>query len=63
MANKTDEHELVRFRECNLGTDNIVWNYGYDRAVCSCGWESAASKDQKTLVALFEVHLKTKGVL
>jgi len=57
------EHELIHFRECNLCQDNLIWNDGYDKAVCSCGWESAASKKQKVLVALFEIHLKREGEL
>jgi hypothetical protein len=63
MKEQHEKHELAHFHQCNLAEDGIIWNHGYDKAVCSCGWKSAASKDQKVLVALFEVHLKQCGEL
>lgn len=51
-------HELKFFEECTLANSGIVWNHGFDKAVCTCGWKSAASKDHKALVSLWEIHLK-----
>ena len=35
------------------------WPDGADRAVCSCGWISAAiQRDKPALIALWEVHAK-----
>ncbi len=51
-------HEVVRFKPCTFGDGGFYYHDGADRAVCSCGWISAASKDQMALVALFEVHAK-----
>lgn len=49
-------HELVRFAACTFGDGGFYYHDGADRAVCSCGWKSAASKDQKALVALWDIH-------
>jgi len=51
-------HELRSFEQCTLFNSSYAYREGYDRAVCSCGWASAASKDHKALVALFELHTK-----
>jgi len=54
-------HELVCFEECSLSNSGLIWNDGYDRAKCSCGWVSAPCKgrDKSTaLVRLFELHVK-----
>jgi hypothetical protein len=53
-------HELTRFRECTFGDGGYYYHDGYDRAVCSCGWKSAPSRDHKALVALFEIHQRNK---
>ena len=49
-------HELVVFDKCSLLNSGYSYHEGYDRAVCACGWKSAASKDHKALVALWEIH-------
>lgn len=51
-------HELVRFKECTFGDGGFYYHDNADRAVCSCGWVSAASQNKPALVALFEVHAK-----
>lgn len=57
----TQKHELKCLRECNLASDGLIWNDGYDKAVCTCGWTSTPirGKDKATaLVALFEIHVR-----
>lgn len=56
------KHELVRFDECSLFNSSHAHADGFDRAICSCGWESAPSRDHKALVALWEVHVKRVDV-
>ncbi len=51
-------HELAWFKACTFGDGGFYWADGAGRAVCSCGWSSAASQDKTALVALFEVHAK-----
>jgi len=52
-------HELVRLKECTFGDGGFYWADGADRAVCSCGWTSAAiQRDKSALVALFAIHAK-----
>lgn len=54
-------HELTDFEECSIANSGIVWNDGYDRAKCSCGWVSAPCKGSDkhvALVRLFELHVK-----
>jgi len=55
---KTAQHELTKFEECTLFNSGYAYRQGYDKAQCSCGWESAPSKDHKALVALFELHTR-----
>lgn len=51
-------HEFLEFRRCSFG-DGRFYNGDYaHRARCRCGWLSAASTDQKALVALYELHAK-----
>ena len=54
------KHELVIFEQCSLFNSAYAYRDGYDRAVCSCGWKSAASKDHKALVELFSIHASQK---
>jgi len=49
-------HQLVRFNMCTFGDGGYYYHDGYDRVICSCGWKSAASRDHKALVALWEIH-------
>lgn len=58
-----ERHELVKFDPCTMGDGGHSWREGYDRAVCSCGWRSAPSKNHKALAALWEIHLKREGIL
>jgi hypothetical protein len=54
---KKDTHELARFQACTFGDGGFYYHDGADRAVCSCGWVSAAvQRDKPTLVALFRIH-------
>lgn len=62
-APQPQKHELIRFDQCTLFNSQHAYSHGYDRALCSCGWRSAPSRNQKALVALFEVHLKRVGEL
>lgn len=58
-ASKTEKikHELVEFRACTFGDGGFYYHDGADRAVCSCGWKSAAAQRDKTaLVALWKIH-------
>jgi hypothetical protein len=51
-------HELKYFKECSLFNSGYAYADGYSQAVCACGWESAASKDEKILVVLYRLHLE-----
>ncbi len=51
-------HELTKFKPCTFGDGGFYYHDNADRAVCSCGWISAASQDKTALVALFEIHTK-----
>lgn len=54
------KHELQELQECSLGNTNgrYVWNDGYDRAICTCGWMSCPIKrDKKALIELFKIHV------
>lgn len=54
------EHELIEFRPCTFGDGGFSYADGADRAVCSCGWLSAAvQRDKGTLVALWKIHSET----
>lgn len=56
---KTIRHELKYFKMCTYGDGGFYYHDNADRAVCTCGWESAAIKNDKSaLVALFAVHAK-----
>jgi len=55
-------HELACLEECSLANTNgqCIWNDGYDRAICTCGWKSCPIKrDKKALIELFKVHVMT----
>lgn len=52
------KHELTRFIECTFGDDGHYYHKGYDRALCSCGWKSACSRNHNALVALFDGHVR-----
>lgn len=61
MAEKTQmkkkQHELVEFRPCTDGDGGFYYHDGADRAICSCGWESAAIQREKVaLIALWKAH-------
>lgn len=54
------KHELAEIQEQSLGNSNgqYVWNDGWDKAICSCGWKSCALKrDRKSLMELFKIHV------
>lgn len=56
MATK-EPHELVEFRACVFGDGGFFYHDGADRAVCSCGWKSAAVQhDKKALIELWKAH-------
>lgn len=60
MATKKKEHELEEFRPCTHGDGGFYYHDGADRAICSCGWESAAiQRDKVALIALWKVHKET----
>lgn len=56
MKTATAKHELTRFDRCSFGDGGFYHGDNAHRAVCSCGWKSAASRDQKALIALWDVH-------
>lgn len=56
---KPIQHELAYFSQCTFGDGGYYYHDGYDRAVCTCGWKSAASNKHEALVALFKVHKET----
>ena len=49
-------HALTRFQPCTFGDGGYYYHDGYDRAVCSCGWTSAPSRNHDALVSLWKVH-------
>jgi hypothetical protein len=52
-----NKHELNRFEPCTFGDGGYYYHDGADRAICSCGWKSAAVQRNKTaLVALWKAH-------
>ena len=54
-----NKHELACFQACTFGDGDFYYHDGADRAVCSCGWKSAAiQRDKRALIALFEVHAR-----
>ncbi len=54
---KKIKHELVEFRPCTSGDGGFYYHNGADRAICSCGWKSAAvQRDKTALVALWKAH-------
>ena len=56
---QVQQHELVRLRACTFGDGGFYYHDGADRAVCSCGWLSAAiQRDKPALIALWEIHSK-----
>jgi hypothetical protein len=54
------KHELIYFNECTFGDGGHWYHEGFDRAVCSCGWQSAPSNKHEALVALFKIHKESK---
>ncbi len=53
------KHELLEFRACTFGDSGYYYHDGADRAICSCGWKSAAiQRDKTALVALWKAHTK-----
>lgn len=51
------KHELAYFHQCTFGDGGFYYHDGADRAVCTCGWKSAAiQRDHSALVALFKIH-------
>lgn len=54
---KEKGHELVEFRACTFGDGGYYYHDGADRAICSCGWKSAAvQRDKTALVVLWKAH-------
>lgn len=61
MSEPTD-HNLDYFKPCSFGDGGFMYHDGADRAVCSCGWKSAAiQRDKKALIALWEAHVRLAG--
>ena len=57
------QHELVEFRACAFGDGGFYYHDGADRAICSCGWESAAvQRDKTALVAIWKIHQESAKV-
>lgn len=56
-------HELAQFKACTFGDGGFYYHDNADRAVCTCGWTSAASQDKRALVTLWEVHVKRTDVV
>jgi hypothetical protein len=52
-------HELQHFAQCSLFNSGYAYAEGFDKAVCSCGWVSAPSRNHTALVALWKVHKDT----
>ena len=52
----SSSHELKYFAACQFGDGGFYSIDDAARAVCSCGWESAASQDKPALVMLWEIH-------
>lgn len=54
---KVQQHELIEFRPCTFGDGGFFYHNGADRAICSCGWKSAAVQcDKVVLVELWKAH-------
>jgi hypothetical protein len=52
-----NKHELVEFKPCTFGDGGFYYHDGADRAICSCGWKSAAiQRDNLALIALWKIH-------
>src|SRR5262245_26795712 len=52
-----NNHELVRFEPCTFGDGGFYYHDAADRAICSCGWKSAAVQHDKTaLIGLWKAH-------
>lgn len=49
-------HEMTGFEVCSLLNSGHAYSHGYDRAVCTCGWKSAASNDKQALISLWKIH-------
>lgn len=53
-------HELKHFQPCTFGDGGFYYHDGADRAVCSCGWKSAAvQRDKLSLIALWKIHAES----
>ena len=51
------EHDISGFQEQSLSNSGYVWNDGFDRVICTCGWKSAAVQRNKVvLVAMHTTH-------
>ena len=59
LAPPMDQHEIAGFQEQKLSNSPCVWNDGYDRVVCTCGWTSVAV--QRNKVALVAMHTAHAG--
>jgi hypothetical protein len=57
LVAQLEQHELLEFKPCSFGDGGFYWPDGADRAVCSCGWRSAAiQRDKQALIRLWEIH-------
>jgi hypothetical protein len=55
--NKHDTaHEIVKFRQCAFGDGGYNYTDGYDRAICTCGWISAADRNKHVLIEIWKIH-------
>lgn len=61
VKNQVTEHELSRFVRCSFGDGGYYNADNAHRAVCSCGWTSAASTDKRALVDLWRIHSRTSA--
>lgn len=54
-------HEIDCFKACTFGDGGFYYHDNADRAVCSCGWTSAASQDKSALVAMHTAHAQREN--
>lgn len=59
-TSQKEQHELAGFKPCTFGDGGFYYHDGADRAICSCGWKSAAiQRDKKALIELWNIHRET----
>ncbi len=58
MEKQKTKHEIIRFEELSSLNSSYLYNEGYNRVCCSCGWKSCGAKDDKVLVAIWKAHVE-----